>query len=123
MCDYLDRCDDEHSSLQEKFLHALFKKYGFTAQSLPVLVHGVQSMQGMKPAKEFRTLIANEESLDALLEIKGRLEDYLPEERARDYLWREGLWALWGQASENGGGKGLKAAPGEWRERDQKIFE
>ena len=30
VCDYLDRCDDEHSSLQEKFLHALFKKYGFT---------------------------------------------------------------------------------------------
>ena len=128
VCDYLDRCDDEHSSLQEKFLHALFKKYGFTAQSLPVLVHGVQSMQGMKPAKEFRTLIANEESLDALLEIKGRLEDYLPEEeaqdqRARDYLWREVLWAIWGPASENNGGKVLKAAPEEWRERYQKIFE
>ena len=80
MCDYLDCCDDEHSSLQEKFLHALFKQYGFTAQSLPVLVHGVQSMQELKPAKEFRTLIANEESLNALLEIKEHLEDYLPEE-------------------------------------------
>lgn len=71
VCDYLDRCDGEHSSLQEKFIHALFKKYGFTAQSLSVLVHGVQSMQKLKPAKEFRTLIANGESLDALLEIKG----------------------------------------------------
>lgn len=71
VCDYLDRCDDEHSSLQEKFIHTFFKKYGFTAQSLPVLVHGVQSMQNLKPAKEFRTLIANEESLDALMEIKG----------------------------------------------------
>ena len=67
VCDYLDRCDDEHSSLQEKFIHTFFKKYGFTAQSLPVLVHGVQSMQNLKPAKEFRTLIANEESLDALM--------------------------------------------------------
>ena len=127
VCDYLDRCDDEHSSLQEKFLHALFKKYGFTAQSLPVLVHGVQSMQGMKPAKEFRTLIANEESLDALLEIKGRLEDYLPEERAqdqraRDYLWREMLWAIWGQAAQNGGGKVIQAAPAEQREQYQNIF-
>ena len=127
VCDYLDRCDDEHSSLQEKFIHALFKKYGFTAQSLPVLVHGVQSMQGMKPAKEFRTLIANEESLDALLEIKGRLEDYLPEERAqdqraRDYLWREMLWAIWGQAAQNGGGKVIQAAPAEQREQYQNIF-
>ena len=57
---------------------------GFTAQSLPVLVHGVQSMQELKPAKEFRTLIANEENLDALLEIKGHLEYYLPEESGRD---------------------------------------
>ena len=37
--------------MQEKFLHILFKQYGFTAQSLPVLVHGVQSMQNLKPAK------------------------------------------------------------------------
>ena len=127
VCDYLDRCDDEHSSLQEKFIHAFFKKYGFTAQSLPVLVHGVQSMQNLKPAKEFRTLIANEESLDALLEIKGHLEDYLPEEgahdlRARDYLWQEVLWAIWGQASENGGSKVIKSAPKELKEKYQQMF-
>ncbi|OUN39156.1 hypothetical protein B5G28_06380 [Faecalibacterium sp. An77] len=127
VCDYLDCCDDEHSSLQEKFIHAFFKKYGFTAQSLPVLVHGVQSMQNLKPAKEFRTLIANEESLDALLEIKAHLEDYLPEEgahdlRARDYLWQEVLWTIWGQASENGGGKVIKSAPKELKEKYQQVF-
>ena len=127
VCDYLDRCDDEHSSLQEKFIHAFFKKYGFTAQSLPVLVHGVQSMQNLSPAKEFRALIANTESLDALLEIRGRLAYYLPEEgahdqRARDYLWREVLWAIWGQASENGGGKVIKAAPEELREKYRQVF-
>ena len=128
VCDYLDRCDDEHSSLQEKFLHILFKQYGFTAQSLPVLVHGVQSMQNLKPAKEFRALIANEESLDALLEIKGHLEYYLPEEsgndkRALTYLWRDVLWAIWGTASENGGSKVIKTAPKELRERYQEIFQ
>ena len=26
------------------------------------------------------------------------------------YLWREVLWAIWGSASENGGGRVLKAA-------------
>ena len=82
----------------------------------------------MKPAKEFRTLIANKESLDALLEIKGHLGDYLHEEgahdqRAQDYLWREVLWAIWGSASENSGGRVIKSAPKEWRERYQKIFE
>ena len=127
VCDYLDRCDDEHSSLQEKFIHAFFKKYGFTVQTLPVLIHGVQSMQNLKPAKEFRTLIANEESLNALLEIKGRLEDFLSEEsahdqRARDYLWREVLWAIWGKDSENGGSKVIKAAPKELKEKYQQVF-
>ena len=128
VCDYLDLCDDEHSSLQEKFIHAFFKKYGFTAQTMPVLVHGVQSMQGMKPAKEFRTLIANEESLNALLEVKRHLEDYLPEEncqdkRSQDFLWQDVLWGIWGQAAQNGGGKVIKAAPAELREQYQKIFQ
>ena len=84
-------------------------------------------MQNLKPAKEFRTLIANEESLDALLEIKAHLEDYLPEEgahdlRARDYLWQEVLWAIWGSASENGGSKVIKTAPKELKEKYQQVF-
>lgn len=127
VCDYLDRCDDEHSSLQGKFLHVFFKKFGFTAQSLPVLVHGVQSIQEMKPAKEFRTLIANEESLDALLEIKEHLGYYLTDElcedkKAKAYIWRDVLWAIWGKDSENGGSKAIKAAPAQLRERYEQIF-
>ena len=84
-------------------------------------------MQNLKPAKEFRTLIANEESLNALLEIKEHLGDYLPEEgahdqRARDYLWREMLWAIWGPASENSGGRVLKVAPEELKEKYRQVF-
>ena len=127
VCDYMDRCDDEHSSLQEKFIHTFFKQYGFTAQSLPVLVHGVQSMQNLEPAKEFCTLIANKESLDAQLEIKGQLEYYLSEEsgsnkRALDYLWRDVLWAIWGKDSENGGSKVIKTVPKELKEKYQQVF-
>ena len=127
VCDYLDLCDDEHSSLQEKFLHALFKKFGFTAQSIPVLLYGVESMQELKPAKELRTLIANEESLDALLDVKAHLQDYLPAEEKRDkkawdHLWRGVLWAIWGQASKNGGSKVIQAAPAQWKKRYQEIF-
>ena len=127
VCDYLDRCDAEHSSLQEKFIHTFFEKYGFTAQSLPVLVHGVQSMQNLKPAKEFRTLIANEASLDALLEMKAHLEYYLPDEsrsdkRALAYLWRDVLWAIWGSSSENGGSKVIKSAPKDLKEKYQQVF-
>ena len=127
VCDYLDRCDDEHSSLQEKFIHAFFNKYGFTAQSLPVLVHGVQSMQHLQPAKEFRTLIANEESLDALLAVKRRFSAYLlPEEnkdpKFRAIAWQSLLWAIWGKNSENGGSKVIKTAPKELKEKYQQVF-
>ena len=85
-------------------------------------------MQSMKPAKEFRILIANEESLNALLEIKGHLEDYLSEEncqdkRSQDFLWQDVLLGIWGQAAQNGGGKVIKAAPAELREQYQKIFQ
>ncbi|WP_346690785.1 DUF6138 family protein [uncultured Cloacibacillus sp.] len=128
VCDYLDLCDDEHSSLQEKFIHAFFKKFGFTAQTMPVLLHGVLSMQELRPAKEFGALIANDGSLDALLAAKRRLADYLPEEsehdrEAQDYLWRGALWAIWGRASENGGGKVIKAAPEELKEKYRQVFE
>ena len=127
VCDYLELCDDEHSSVQEKFLHVYFKKFGFTDQTMPVLVSGVQSMQGFKPAKEFRTLIANEESLNALLKIKEHLEDYLPVEAKRSknetvYLWRDVIWGIWGKDSENGGKKIMKAAPAHLREIYEQIF-
>ena len=127
VCDYLDLCDDEHSSLQEKFIHAFFKRYGFTVQTLPVLIHGVQSMQWLKPAKEFCTLIANEESLNALLEVKRHLEDYLPEEncqdkRSQDFLWQDVLWGIWGQAAQNGGSKVIKTAPAQLRGICEQIF-
>lgn len=127
VCDYLELCDDEHSSVQEKFLHVFFKKFGFTDQTMPVLISGVQSMQGFKPAKEFRTLIANEESLNALLKIKEHLKDYLPEKAKRSknatvYLWHDVIWGIWGKDSENGGKKIMKAAPAYLREIYEQIF-
>ena len=127
VCDYLDLCDDEHSSLQEKFIHSFFKKFGFNTQTLPILVHGVQSMQGMKPAREFRTLIENETSLNALLDLRKQLGDYLPKDsrnnvKMQNYLWRDVLWSIWGQAAENGGKKIIKSAPVHLRERYEQIF-
>ena len=85
-------------------------------------------MQELRHAKEFGALIANDESLDALLAAKRRLADYLPEDEkreknAQDYLWRGALWAIWGKASENGGGKVIKAAPEELKEKYRQVFE
>ena len=85
-------------------------------------------MQALRPAREFGALIANDESLDALLAEKSRLADYLPEESERDkeaqeYLWLGALWAIWGKASENGGSKVIKAAPEELKEKYRLVFE
>lgn len=82
--EYLDFCDDEHSSLQGKFLHALIRKFGFQPWTLGVLVRGALSMQWLEPAKEFRSLIANAESLDALLTVKRRFSAYLLPEEDKD---------------------------------------
>ena len=66
--DYLGLCDDEHSHLQEKFLRAYVKQFGFTADTVPMFVRGVLSMQNMKYSKDYAAWMANAESLDALLE-------------------------------------------------------
>ena len=126
--EYLELCDDEHSSLQGKFLHALIRKFGFQPWTLGVLVRGALSMQWLEPAREFRSLIANGESLDALLAVKRNFSAYLlPEEnedpKFRAIAWQSLLWAIWGQASENGGSKVIKTAPKELRERYQEIFQ
>ena len=125
--EHLDLCDDEHSSLQGKFLHALIRKFGFQPWTLGVLVRGALSMQWLEPAREFRSLIANEESLDALLAVKRRFSTYLqPEEnedpKFRAIAWQSLLWAIWGQAAENSGKKIIKSAPVHLREQYEQIF-
>ena len=125
--EYLDLCDDEHSSLQGKFLHALIRKFGFQPWTLGVLVRGALSMQWLEPAREFRSLIANGESLEALLAVKRRFSAYLlPEEdkdpKFRAIAWQSLLWAIWGKDSENGGSKTIKTAPKELKEKYQQVF-
>ena len=84
-------------------------------------------MQWLEPAKEFRSLIANAESLDALLAVKRCFSAYLPPEESEDpkfraIAWQSLLWAIWGKDSENGGAKAIKAAPKELKEKYQKVF-
>lgn len=99
--EYLDLCDDEHSSLQGKFLHALIRKFGFQPWTLGVLVRGALSMQWLEPAREFRSLIANGESLDALLAVKRRFPLISCRKKRRPKFraiaWQSLLWAIWGK--------------------------
>ena len=98
VAEYLDLCDDEHSSLQEKFLHALIRKFGFQPWTLGVLVRGALSMQWLKPAKEFRSLIASAESLDALLAVKRRFSEFIVVHNRIEFVYdkcsRDSRWRL-----------------------------
>ena len=138
--DYLDLCDDEHSHLQEKFLREYVKQFGFTADTVPVFVRGVLSMQNMKYSKDYAAWMANAESLDALLEAKIHLSEIVPsgfssdedddddedEEPAEEteaspeevlqYAWETVCYVIWGKASAKGGQKVVEAAPEELKE-------
>jgi len=79
------------------------------------------------PTEEEASLIANAESLDALLTVKRNFSAYLlPEEdkdpKVRAIAWQSLIWAIWGKDSENGGRKVIKAAPVQLRELYEQIF-
>ena len=144
--DYLDLCDDEHSHLQEKFLREYVKQFGFIADTVPVFVRGVLSMQNMKYSKDYTAWMANAESLDALLEAKSHLSEIVPsgfssdedddddedEEPAEEteaspeevlqYAWETVCYVIWGKASAKGGQKVVEAAPEELKELYRQIF-
>ena len=144
--DYLDLCDDEHSHLQEKFLREYVKQFGFTADTVPVFVRGVLSMQNMKYSKDYAAWMANAESLDALLEAKIHLSEIVPSgfssdedddddedeepdeeteaspEEVLQYAWETVCYVIWGKASAKGGQKVVESAPEELKELYPQIF-
>ena len=142
--DYLDLCDDEHARLQEKFLREYVKQFGFTADTVPVFVRGVLSMQNMKYSKDYAAWMANAESLSALLEAKIHLSEIVPSgfssdedddedekpaeeteaspEEVLQYAWETVCYVIWGKASAKGGQKVVEAAPEELKELYRQIF-
>jgi len=144
--DYLDLCDDEHSHLQEKFLREYVKQFGFTADTVPIFVRGVLSMQNMKYSKDYAAWMANEESLNALLEAKVHLSEIVPSgfssnedeeddeneeptqetearpEEVLQYAWETVCYVIWGKASAKSGQKVVETAPKELKERCRQIF-
>lgn len=117
------------------------KQFGFTADTVPVFVRGVLSMQNMKYSKDYTAWMANAESLDALLEVKTHLSEIVPSgfssdddddeltqeaeaspEEVLQYAWETICYVIWGKASAKGGQKVVEAAPEELIERYQEIF-
>ena len=140
--DYLDLCDDEHSSLQEKFIREYIRRFGFTAETVPIFVRGVLSMQNMKYSKDYAAWMANEASLTALLSAKSRLSEIVPSgfssdeddddepaeeaeagpEELLQCAWETVCYVIWGKASAKDGRKVIDAAPEDLKKWYQQIF-
>jgi hypothetical protein len=113
--DYLKLCDDEHSSVQGKFLPAFVEKCGLGETGMRVFLAGAASVQELPPNKIYAAAAANEDSLRLLLKAKAGTEEY---------LWQNALYALWGDdAIKARGAKTVKAAPPALRPLYEKIFE
>ena len=122
------------------------KQFGFTADTVPVFVRGVLSMQNMKYSKDYAAWMANAESLDALLEAKIHLSEIVPSgfssdedddddedekpaeetevspEEVLQYAWETVCYVIWGKGSAKGGQKVVEAASEELKERCRQIF-
>ena len=139
--DYLNLCDNEHSRLQEKFLREYVKQFGFTADTVPVFVRGVLSMQNMKYSRDYAAWMANEESLNALLEAKVNLSEIVPSgfssdeddeepiqetesspEEVLQYAWETVCYVIWGKASAKGGQKVVETVPEKLKEKYRQVF-
>ena len=131
---YLDLCDDEHSSIQEKFTAAFIEKFGFSDATLPVFINCALSMQWMRENKLYAAQMANAESLEALLKSKGDLERYVTEplrynggerKRAAFYgsLWNTMLLAIWGKTGcAKQGAKIISGAPQGLKHLYEAVF-
>ena len=121
--EYLKCCDDEHQSIQAKFITAYIAKFGFTEKTMEIFVLGTKTVQNFPQNKIFKNAIDNEESLNLLLDVKKRVKKYddmtTAEKEDRDnmsdYAWTELLYVIWGKDSMENVSKILKSASSNLR--------
>ena len=127
----------------EQYTNLSDEQCALPADTVPIFVRGVLSMQNMKYSKDYAAWMANAESLDALLEAKARLSEIVPSgfstdddeddeptqemeashEEVLQYAWETVCYVIWGKAGAKCGQKVMETAPEELKERYRQIFE
>lgn len=130
--EYLDSVDGEHQSLQAKFVEAYVDEHGFSPEAVAYLLACARNIQHLRHRKIYATLIANPESLEALLALRERsahasgiltLRANLLGEPVEDHVWRAVLYTIWGKSVEyDGGAKILSSASHELSPLYQRVF-
>lgn len=112
--EYLELCDDEHQSIQARFVKGLVAKHGLDENSMEIFLAGVLSMQEFPHNKLYRDAIARRESLESLLRAKTRFDSY---------DWQRILYALWGEKALSNSTAILKTVPQDLRSLYVSILE
>ena len=105
--DYLRLCDGEHQSIQANLVHAYIAVHGFTPNAIALLLACAGNIQHLEPVKTYPALIANRDSLTALLAARtdrvglespaiAALTANLDGRQPLDVEWQAGLYAIWG---------------------------
>jgi hypothetical protein len=130
--DYLGLVDGEHQSLQAKFVEAYVDAHGASYEALAYLVSCAGNIQHLRHRKTYPALLANRDSLTALLSLRhtgaepssiATLRANLDGEATDEHAWRAVLFTLWGEAVEDGRRANIvAAAPEELRSLYEQIF-
>lgn len=140
--DYLREVDGEHQELQARFVEAHLDAHGFTALGVAYLVACAGNIQHMRHRRAYPAMIANRESLEALLAVReaaaggargeasgiAALRANLEGVPVEGYAWRHALSAIWGDAAEQRDASGrvganvIDAAPEGLRPLYERAF-
>lgn len=90
---YLKNVDDGHQSIHQHFSLAFLQRYGVTADSAPLVMQLILSMQEHPPHPEFIQYFKTTAALNLLFVEKQHLQD--------DYRWGYVLYSLFGRKYES----------------------
>ncbi|MFF2480091.1 DUF6138 family protein [Paenibacillus sp. NPDC058071] len=130
---YMELCDEEHSSVQSKFTPAFIEKYGCTKTTFPVFISCILAVQEHKSSKIYASSVANEQGLNLLLDCKANIPNYVSEsmkedwsgdseEEMRTYLWQSIGYTIWGVDIYKEANKVIKSAPRELKSMYEQLL-
>lgn len=145
--DYLHEVDGEHQSMQQHFVEAYLDRYGFDERGVSYLLACAGNIQHLRHRKTHPAMIANAQSLAALLALRpghaagsaetsdqvvsgvAALSANMLGQPVEDYAWRHALFAIWGAAAEQRdssgqlGAKIIAAAPSTLQPLYRAVFD
>jgi hypothetical protein len=132
---YMELCDDEHSSLQQKFTPVFVEQYGVNERTLPVIIACLLSVQEHRMSKQLTEAFSTKKALALLIDCKEHFPEYLSdkfkEDMAEDseteraglyeYIWNSICFTLFGNDANRK--KLLKNASDDMKPLYEKVFE